>query len=132
MEAETLDTEIEFTSSAAAPKPQRETTKTKPTKKILYGGIPTNPTDIGLQLFAHDPKKYATFGKHMLGKEIKNDQIKFQFTNKKYLHMENKIKALLDAGSIEITAEMIQQRHNLKEIGDECCEILTPVNKSSK
>lgn len=124
MEAETLDTEIEFTSSAAAPKPQRETTKTKPTKKILYGGIPANPTDIGLQLFAHDPKKYATFGKHMLGKEIKNDQIKFQFTNKKYMHMENKIKVL--------EAKMIQQRHKLIGIINRYCEIPTSAYKTSK
>lgn len=51
--------------------------KSKSVTKILYGGVPANPKDPGLETFARDPKKYIDYDKIMIGKEIKGGNISF-------------------------------------------------------
>lgn len=69
--------------------------KPKPVTKILYGGIPANPEDLGLQLYAHDPKKYTNYNKIMIRKEIKAGNIKFLFVNRNFINKE-RIKRQLE------------------------------------
>lgn len=118
MDTETLiDTELELTTPGpSTPTPKEQTMGAKPKTKLYYGGIPTDPAAMGLQLFSQDPEKYKNCNKLTLGKEIKAGNIKkFTFTNKNFIHSESKIKQLLEGGSIEVTGSMIQYRHRSKE-----------------
>lgn len=59
-----------------------EQKKQKPVTKLLYGGIPPDPKDLGLQIYVHVPKKYINYDNIIIGKEIKTGNLKFTFTNR--------------------------------------------------
>lgn len=46
-----------------------EQRKAKPITRLLFGGIPADPEELGLQIYAHDPRIYANFDKIMTGKK---------------------------------------------------------------
>lgn len=57
MDTETLiDTELELTTPGpSTPAPKEQAKGAKPKTKLYYGGIPTDPAGMGLQLFSQDP-----------------------------------------------------------------------------
>lgn len=71
---------------------EKEQKKNKPITKLLYGGIPADPEDLGLQLFVHDPKKFLNHDEIMIGREIKAGNIKFTYTNNNIINREKKSK----------------------------------------
>jgi len=118
--------------TADPPDDNKEQRKTKLVTKLLYGGIPADPKDIGLQIYAHDPKKYINFDNIMIGKEIKAGNLKFTFTNCNFRNREEKIKRHLEAGSIEVNGSMIIGRHKLKGIRNEFADTQQPTAKTAK
>lgn len=131
-DAITQEEELEINSAAQEPSENKEQRKPKPMTKILYGGVPADPEDIGLQLYAHDPKKYFNHDKIMIGKGMKAGNIKFLFTNRNFITKEEKIKRHLEAGSIEVHGKIILGRHKLKGIRNEYSETVQSTSKTAK
>lgn len=106
--------------------------KTKARTKIHYVGISANPEDLGLQLYTHDPKKYCTYDKMMIGKEVKAGNIKFLFTNRHFMNNEEKIKRQLEAGAIGVHGKMVIARHKWKGIRHEYSAMMQLSSKTAK
>lgn len=123
--------EINFPSQEQTPT-STEQRKPKPGTRLLYGGIPADPEELGLQIYAHDPKKYANYDKIMIGKEIKTGNLNLLFTNRNYMHKEEKIKRHLEAGSLEVNGRLIVGRHKLKGVRNEYAEIMQSSSKTAK
>lgn len=98
----------------------------KPVTKLLCGRIPADLKDLGLQVHAHDPKKYINFDKLMIGKGFKTGNLKFTFTNRNFINWGEKIKHHFEARSIEVNRSMIIGRHKLKGSRNEYSKTLQP------
>ena len=103
-------------------------------KQLLYGGIPTDPAAIGLQLYAVDPALYTGYDKSRLGREIKNGHIKYNFTNPKFKSQDREkgVNRHLIVGNIDITADMIIATTKLNNIRNEYKENQDEESKKSK
>lgn len=80
MDKGTANKEEELEINLPAPKPKtmpKEREKQKPVTKLLYGGIPADPEDLGLQIYVYDPSKYTNYDIIMIGKKVKAGNVKF-------------------------------------------------------
>lgn len=96
----------------AAALPAEQATKTLP------DGIPSEPSVLGLRLYAYDIKKYQQSSRKSLGDEIRKGTIKYTYSNPAYHSPEQDMKILkhLRQGDIEVTPGMIEERRNINKV----------------
>ena len=90
----------------------RPATPTAPTR----AEIPSDPAILGITLYAVKPQQFSNWNKHQLGREIRCNNIKFQYSNATYSSAEDaqRIYTMMVEGDMELNPHMIYQTSNNK------------------